>query len=128
MLFSIIKTVKCAVLICGATVRPKRGSSLEATTIVGNHAFAFEIRSQHLDYRVQPDAEIIPLETLPDEVELLRKLMANLKMDFGAADFKTDPKTKQLVFLELNSSPMFVRFDQILKGALCEAMIQTLIG
>ena len=96
--------------------------------IVGDRAFAFEIRSQHLDYRVQPDAEIIPLATLPDEVELLRKLMANLKMDFGAADFKTDPTTKQLVFLELNSSPMFVRFDRILNGALCEAMIQTLIG
>ena len=96
--------------------------------IVGNHAFAFEIRSQHLDYRVQPDAEIIPLATLPDEVELLRKLMASLNMDFGAADFKTDPKTKQLVFLELNSSPMFVRFDQVLKGLLCEAMIETLIG
>ncbi|WP_293083751.1 hypothetical protein [Okeania sp. SIO3B5] len=96
--------------------------------IVGNYAFAFEIRSQHLDYRVQPDAEVIPLATLPDEVELLRKLMASLRMDFGAADFKTDPKTKQLVFLELNSSPMFVRFDQVLKGSLCEAMIQTLLG
>ncbi|GGA39735.1 RimK family alpha-L-glutamate ligase [Okeania sp. KiyG1] len=96
--------------------------------IVGNYAFAFEIRSQHLDYRVQPDAEVIPLATLPDEVELLRKLMASLKMDFGAADFKTDPKTKQLVFLELNSSPMFVRFDQMVKGSLCEAMIQTLVG
>ena len=96
--------------------------------IVGNYAFAFEIRSQHLDYRVKPDAEIISLETLPEEVELLRKLMASLRMDFGAADFKTEPKTKQLVFLELNSSPMFVRFDQILQGALCEAMIETLIG
>jgi len=96
--------------------------------IVGNHAFAFEIRSQHLDYRVQPDAEIIPLGTLPDEVELLRKFMASLRMDFGAADFKTDPKTKQLVFLELNSSPMFVRFDRELKGLLCEAMIETLMG
>lgn len=41
---------------------------------------------------------------------------------------QADPKTKQLVFLELNSSPMFVRFDQMVKGVLCEAMIQTLIG
>lgn len=96
--------------------------------IVGNHAFAFEIRSQHLDYRAKPDEEIIPLTTLPEEVALLRKYMANLKMDFGAADFKTDPKTKQLVFLELNSSPMFVRFDKEVGGSLCKAMIQTLVG
>ena len=94
--------------------------------IVGNHAFAFEIRSQHLDYRVKEDAQVIPLATLPEEVKLLRKLMAALQMDFGAADFKTDPQTKQLVFLELNSSPMFVRFDRAVDGALCEAIIQTL--
>ncbi|NER39655.1 MAG: hypothetical protein F6J93_37925 [Oscillatoria sp. SIO1A7] len=96
--------------------------------IVGDSAFAFEVRSQHLDYRVKPDAEIIPLTTVPEEVELLRKFMATLKMDFGAADFKTDPKTNQLVFLELNSSPMFVRFDIEVNGSLCEAMIQTLIA
>ncbi|NER99558.1 MAG: hypothetical protein F6J86_38060, partial [Symploca sp. SIO1B1] len=95
--------------------------------VVGNHAFAFEIRSQHLDYRVKQDAQVIPLATIPAEVELLRKLMVTLGMDFGAADFKTDPNTEQLVFLELNSSPMFVRFDQVLDGALCEAMIQTLL-
>ncbi|NER30814.1 MAG: hypothetical protein F6J89_25150 [Symploca sp. SIO1C4] len=95
--------------------------------VVGNYAFAFEIRSQHLDYRVKQDAEVIPLKTVPEEVQLLRKLMVALKMDFGAADFKTDPQTKKLVFLELNSSPMFVKFDQIVNGALCEAMIQTLV-
>ena len=95
--------------------------------VVGNHAFAFEIRSTHLDYRVKPDAEVIPLETVPEEVELLRKFMVALNMDFGAADFKTDPQTNKLVFLELNSSPMFVRFDQVLQGKLCEAMIDTLV-
>jgi len=95
--------------------------------VVGDHAFAFEIRSQHLDYRVKHDAQVIPLATIPAEVELLRELMVALGMDFGAADFKTDPDTEQLIFLELNSSPMFVRFDQVLDGALCEAMIRTLL-
>ena len=96
--------------------------------IVGNYTFAFEIRSQHLDYRVKQDAEVLPLKTLPEEVHLLRKLMKALKMDFGAADFKTNPQTKELVFLELNSSPMFVRFDQTINGALCEAIIHTLLA
>ncbi len=96
--------------------------------VVGDHEFAFEVRSQHLDYRVKQDAEVIPLATVPPEVEPLRKLMADLQMDFGAADFKTDPDTQHLVFLELNSSPMFVRFDQTVEGKLCEAMIQTLVG
>ncbi|MDJ0532388.1 MAG: hypothetical protein QNJ70_07815 [Xenococcaceae cyanobacterium MO_207.B15] len=94
--------------------------------VIGNDAFAFEIRSQHLDYRVKQDAEVIPLATLPQEVKLLRKLMAALQMDFGAADFKSDPQTKELVFLELNSAPMFVKFDQVLDGALCDAIIKAL--
>ncbi len=96
--------------------------------IVGDCAFAFEMRSPSLDYRVKQDAEVIPLATLPAETEQLRVLMDKLNMDFGAADFKTDPHSHQLVFLELNSSPMFVRFDQTVGGALCEAMIHKLIS
>ena len=52
--------------------------------------------------------------------------MSRLGMDFGAADFKADPDTGQLLFLELNSSPMFARFDQISGGQLCAAIIQEL--
>ena len=95
---------------------------------IGNHVFAFEVRSQHLDYRVKQDAQVIPIETPTHEANLLRQLMATLQMDFGAADFKTHPETQQLVFLELNTSPMFVRFDRVSQGALCSAMIETLYG
>ena len=44
--------------------------------IVGDRAFAFEISSQHLDYRVKQDAEVILLAMVLQEVELLRKLMS----------------------------------------------------
>ena len=57
---------------------------------------------------------------------MLRKLMSWLGTDFGAADFKTDPDTGQLLFLELNSSPMFARFDQVSGGQLCAAIIHEL--
>lgn len=96
--------------------------------VVGSRSFAFEIRSHALDYRVKQDAVIVPLSKVPSEIEPLRVLMSELGMDFGAADFKSDPKTGNLVFLELNSSPMFVRFNQVSKGALCEAMLQELLG
>ncbi len=48
--------------------------------------------------------------------------MAELQMDYGAADFKTDPETGELVFLELNSSPMFARFDLEINGQLSRAV------
>ena len=67
--------------------------------VIGESAFAFEVRSGSLDYRVNQDAELILLPEVPTELAMLRKLMLRLGMDFGAADFKTDPETGHLVFL-----------------------------
>jgi glutathione synthase/RimK-type ligase-like ATP-grasp enzyme len=94
--------------------------------VIGQAAFAFEVRSISLDYRVNQDAELSLLPEAPQELAKLRVLMSRLGLDYGAADFKTDPDTGQLVFLELNTSPMFARFDQASGGQLCAAMIQEL--
>ena len=94
--------------------------------VIGQSAFAFEVRSSSLDYRVNQDAELILLPEVPKEVAGLRRLMSRLHVDFGAADLKTDPDTGQLLFLELNISPMFARFDEVSGGQLCGAMIREL--
>ena len=94
--------------------------------VIGKHTLAFEMRSPNLDYRVHQDAQVIPVEVPKKEAKLLRRLMRKLKMDFGAADFKTNPETNEFVFLELNTSPMFARFDQESNGAICNAMVDTL--
>jgi hypothetical protein len=94
--------------------------------VIGAAEFAFEVCSPSLDYRVNQDAELILLPQVPQEVSRLRDLMSRVGLDFGAADFKTDPETGQLVFLELNTSPMFARFDQVSGGKVCAAMIHEL--
>lgn len=96
--------------------------------VIGQFTFAFEIRSESLDYRVKQDADLVLLREAPKEATKLRELMSRLGLDFGAADFKTDPKTGQLLFLEVNTSPMFARFDYVSGGQLCAAMIQELSG
>lgn len=96
--------------------------------VIGQFALAFEVRSSSLDYRVKQDAELVMLPEVPRELALLRCLMLQLGMDFGAADFKTDPDSGELVFLELNTSPMFARFDQVSGGRLSAAMISELIA
>ena len=96
--------------------------------VIGQSAFAFEVRSSSLDYRVNQDAELILLPEVPQELSMLRQLMSQLGLDFGAADFKTDPDTGHLVFLELNTSPMFARFDQVSGGQLCAAIIRELMA
>ena len=95
--------------------------------VIARQAFAFEMRSDSLDYRVKQDVEVVPLGLVPPEVDQLRQLMDYLGMDFGAADFKTDPATGALVFLELNSSPMFARFSDASSGQLASAILDGLI-
>lgn len=94
--------------------------------VIGSSDFAFEVRSSSLDYRVNQDAELILLHDVPQEISPLRKLMSKVGLDFGAADFKTDPDGGELVFLELNTSPMFARFNEVSQGQLCAAMLDEL--
>ncbi|MBZ5507314.1 MAG: hypothetical protein LAO78_17790 [Acidobacteriia bacterium] len=111
-----------------AIVQKRLASPEVRIYVIGQSAFAFEVRSSSLDYRVNQDAELILLPEVPQELSMLRQLMSQLGLDFGAADFKTDPDTGHLVFLELNTSPMFARFDQVSGGQLCAAIIHELMA
>lgn len=98
---------------------------------IGSRFVAFEMRSDVLDYRTSVAAQVVPmpLEKVPEHLfDGLRRLMDLLQMDFGAADFKTDPDTGRLLFLELNSSPMFLGFDLVTGGAVSDAILAFLVG
>lgn len=94
--------------------------------LVADHVFAFEMVSDSLDYRIKQDVDVRYLPAPPAaETAALRRLLARFQMDFGAADFKTS-RNGELVFLELNTSPMFARFDATTGGELAAAMIDVL--
>lgn len=119
-------TQKNGVMASPAIVQPRLVGPEVRIYIIGNATFAFELKSNSLDYRVHQDAELGLLPDTPREANPLRKLMSRLGMDFGAADFKTDPDSGDLVFLELNTSPMFARFDEVAGGKLSAAMVKHL--
>ncbi|HEX9940481.1 MAG TPA: hypothetical protein VGG03_00580 [Thermoanaerobaculia bacterium] len=84
---------------------------------------AFSVASEDLDYRVRQSAKVEPLAEVPEGLaEGLGRLMDRLGLDFGAADFKTCPETGRLLFLEINSGPMFAAFDQASGGAVTGAI------
>jgi hypothetical protein len=90
---------------------------------------AFHVRSEQLDYRVDDATEVVHLplsDVAPEVLAGLGALMDDLEMDYGAADFKTDPETGRLVFLEINSSPMFVAFDRVSGHAVSDAILDYL--
>ncbi len=113
---------------CPAFIQPRLVAPEVRVYVIGSYDFAFEMRSPSLDYRVHQDAEVVPMPKVPDVISGLRKLMTTLQMDYGAADFKTDPETGDLMFLELNTSPMFARFDMEVNGTLAQSIVRTLLS
>lgn len=96
---------------------------------IAGERFAFRVVSDALDYRAAPGARLEPLASVPDGIaEGLARLMDRMELDFGAADFKTCPDTGNLLFLEMNSGPMFAAFDRVAGGALTRAMAKYLEG
>ena len=94
---------------------------------VGERFYAFEIEADALDYRtVGGDAEIrrvtVPLHLLGP----LRKLTNRLGLTYAAADFKASAESDALIFLEVNSNPMFAAFDHASDGALVDGMLDWL--
>lgn len=94
----------------------------------GRRFEAFRIVSGALDYRAEDGT---PVEHLPAGVddgvrEGLGRVMDALGLTWGAADFKTDPATGRLAFLEVNSHPAFDAFDAAGGHAVSDALLDHL--
>lgn len=123
-----LATVQADYCAMPALIQPRLASPEMRVFVVGTAAHAFELQSPSLDYRAEQDAQISRAPLPEPQLASLRALMRDLRMDFGAADFKTDPDTGELVFLELNTSPMFARFNQVSEGRLAADMVRQLLS
>lgn len=95
---------------------------------VAGRYLGFEVISPELDYRVDRNPKIVPRAVPAKLASGLARLMARLGMDWGAADFKADPLTGALKFLEINSNPMFWGFDRAGGGNVRAALLDALCG
>ncbi|HEX8691864.1 MAG TPA: hypothetical protein VF746_05565 [Longimicrobium sp.] len=96
---------------------------------IGGRFLPFTVISDRLDYRADDATRVEPrdLESIdPGLIAGLGRLMGRLAMEYGAADFKTDPDTGELVFLEINSGPMFAAFDRASGHAVSDAILDYL--
>ena len=94
---------------------------------IAQRYFAFRIISNELDYRATRDCRVEYMAEFSDAlVSNLGCLLDLIGLDFAAADFKTCPRSSQLMFLEVNTAPMFAVFDQASEGRLCDAMLTAL--
>lgn len=113
-----------------AIIQPRLVSPEVRIYGVGNQYFAFNVISSELDYRATQDCRVEFVEDVSGLglTDSLGKLLAKLGLDFAAADFKTCPTTGRLLFLEVNTGPMFAAFDHASRGKLCDAMLECLMS
>jgi len=112
-----------------ATVQRKLRYPEYRVFVVAGEIHAFRLHSNYIDYRPAKDNQMVYIgNELPSDpvAQKLLSLLATFRCDFCACDFKTDPETGEMVFLELNTGPMFAAFDATAQGALCEAMVRCL--
>jgi len=98
---------------------------------VGDRLFVFDIAAETLDSRLDPGCTVQPLreDALPPALmQSLLNLTDAVAADFCAIYLKTDPRSGELVFLELNNSPMFVGYDRTTGGRMAEAMVNALLA
>jgi hypothetical protein len=98
---------------------------------VGGRFLPFAVISDQLDYRVDRGTRVepLPVESIaPGLLDALGRLNDCLQMQYSAADFKTDAETGELVFLEINSGPMFAAFDKASGHAVSDAILDYLVG
>jgi len=95
---------------------------------IGDAMLGFALTSPDIDYRSRQRVRLKPARVPAALRDKLFGLCETLGLDFAAADFMRDPRSKELCFLELNSQPMFAAFDAVCGGKLCDAIIDALAG
>jgi glutathione synthase/RimK-type ligase-like ATP-grasp enzyme len=79
--------------------------------VAGDRVLACDVRSGQLDFRDDPDPEIVPIE-LPDDVaQRSVQIARKLHLLWTGIDYRRTP-VGRYVFLEANPSPMFIGFEQ----------------
>jgi len=92
--------------------------------IVGGSVFVFDVIGRTLDYRDDPQTRVFLSEAPDVIVGGVKRLMSRLSMDFGAADFVVDDGG--WCFLEINTMPMFSRFDEVAGGLIGKRISEVL--
>lgn len=79
--------------------------------VIGDKFFASEIRADSIDFRIDENAEIVPV-SLPENIKNdCLAIMDKFKLKFTGIDIKTK-SNGEYVFIEANPAPMFIYFEK----------------
>lgn len=93
---------------------------------IGGELFCFQLVTSELDYREDEKVDVVQIP-VPDSLQSPTKKLAAAKgFDYCALDFRCRQGLDDPVFLEVNSFPMFVRFDDAGNHCLVDAILKFL--
>ncbi|MFT5304496.1 MAG: glutathione synthase/RimK-type ligase-like ATP-grasp enzyme [Mariniblastus sp.] len=90
---------------------------------VGGQLSCFHLVTSELDYREDANVGVVQVEVPPELVEPTQRIVSSKGFDYCALDFRCRQGFEEPVFLEVNSFPMFVRFDDAGQNCIADSIL-----
>ncbi len=94
---------------------------------IGGALFAFHLQTDQVDYRTDENVSVRAIEVPPHLAAAIADLVDRLGFDYCGLDFRCRQGFDDPVFLEINSFPMFVAFDDAGENRLADAILKFLV-
>ena len=95
---------------------------------IGGESYCFHLKTDMLDYREDAGVAVSQLGVPANLIEPTDQLARKIGFDYCALDFRCKNGFENPVFLEVNSFPMFVRFDDAGQNCLADAVLKFLMA
>ena len=93
---------------------------------VGGQLSCFHLVTSELDYREDATVDVVQVDVPGSLVAPIEELVRRKGFDYCALDFRCRNGFEDPVFLEVNSFPMFVRFDDAGQNCIVNSILDFL--
>lgn len=97
------------------------------TYVIGKSVYAAEIRSKSVDFRLDKQTQLLPVEVPDTVIQDCLAITPALWLEWTAIDWRLTPEG-QYFFLEANFSPMFLHFERQTQFPITESLLKLLIN
>ncbi|MDV6032992.1 MAG: hypothetical protein F9B45_23485 [Phycisphaera sp. RhM] len=94
---------------------------------IGGNLHAFHLQTTEIDYRTDDNVVVHAVEVPAELAPSIHQLVEQIGFDYCALDFRCRDGFRDPVFLEINSFPMFVAFDDACENKLADAILEFLV-
>ncbi|MCA9136057.1 MAG: hypothetical protein KDB00_04840 [Planctomycetales bacterium] len=101
------------------------GENIRVFSIAGD-LFAFHLRTTEIDYRSDDNVSVHAIDVPGEITRSIHELVSQIGFDYCALDFRCRNGFEAPVFLEINSFPMFVAFDDACENRLADRILEFL--